>query len=75
MSEKRTAPEQTLSVTDVIAVIVEVVTGSGIFVTPSIVAANTGRTDVFLLAWQAGGIISLIGTLCYAELATAYPEI
>ncbi len=74
MSEKRTAPKQTLSVTDVIAVIVGVVIGSGIFMTPSIVAANTGRTDVFFLAWLAGGIISLIGALCYAELATAYPS-
>ena len=57
-----------------IAVIVGVVIGTGIFITPSIVAANTGRTDVFFLTWLAGGIISLIGALCYAELATAYPH-
>ncbi len=74
MPEKRNAPQQILSVTDVIAVIVGVVIGSGIFITPSIVAANTARTDVFLFAWVAGGIISLIGALCYAELATAYPH-
>lgn len=74
MLEKRTVPKQTLSVTDMIAVIVGVVIGTGIFMTPSIVAANTGRTDVFFLTWLAGGIISLIGALCYAELATAYPH-
>ena len=74
MLEKGAFPKQTLSVTDMIAVIVGVVIGTGIFMTPSMVAANTGRMDVFFLAWLAGGIISLIGALCYAELATAYPH-
>ena len=71
---KRIVPKQTFSVTDTIALIVGVVIGTGIFKTPSMIAANTGRTDVFFLAWLAGGIISLIGALCYAELATAYPH-
>lgn len=57
-----------------IALIVGVVIGTGIFKTPSMIAANTGRTDLFFLAWLAGGMISLIGALCYAELATAYPH-
>lgn len=74
MLEKGIVPKQTFSVTDVIALIVGVVIGIGIFKTPSLIAANTGRTDVFFLAWLAGGIISLIGALCYAELATAYPH-
>lgn len=74
MSEKGIVPKQTFSLTDVIALIVGVVIGTGIFKTPSMIAANTGRTDVFFLAWLAGGIISLIGALCYAELATAYPH-
>jgi basic amino acid/polyamine antiporter, APA family len=74
MLEKVAVPKQTLSVTDMIALIVGVVIGTGIFKTPSLIAANTGRADVFFLAWLAGGIISLIGALCYAELATAYPH-
>jgi len=72
--EKGAVPKQTLSVTDMIALIVGVVIGIGIFKTPSMIAANTGRADVFFLTWLAGGIISLIGALCYAELATAYPH-
>ena len=74
MIEKGAGPKQTISVADAIALIVGVVIGMGIFKTPSMIAANTGREDVFLLAWLAGGVISVIGALCYAELATAYPH-
>jgi amino acid transporter len=72
--EKGAVPKQTISVTDMIALIVGVVIGTGIFKTPSMIAANTGRADVFFLAWLAGGVISFMGALCYAELATAYPH-
>ena len=67
-------PKLAISLKDVIALIVGVVIGTGIFKTPSMIAANTGKEDLFFLAWLAGGIISLIGALCYAELATAYPH-
>jgi APA family basic amino acid/polyamine antiporter len=72
--EKGIGPKQTISVRDAIALIVGVVIGMGIFKTPSMIAANTGRNDFFLLAWLAGGVISVIGALCYAELASAYPH-
>ena len=72
--EKGAVLRQTLSLVDMIALIVGVVIGIGIFKTPSLIAANTGRVDVFFLAWLAGAIISLAGALCYAELATAYPH-
>jgi amino acid transporter len=61
-------------VIDAIALIVGTVVGAGIFRTPSLVAANAGTEQVALLAWIAGGVISLIGALCYAELTTAYPH-
>ncbi len=74
LSEKGAIPKQTISMADMIALIVGVVIGTGIFKTPSLIAANTGRADVFFLAWLAGGVISLIGALCYAELASTYPH-
>ena len=72
--DRRSGPKQMISVTDAIALIVGVVIGIGVFKTPSMIAANTGKEDLFFLAWLAGGIISVIGALCYAELATAYPH-
>jgi amino acid transporter len=54
------------------AIIVGIVIGAGIFRTPSLVAANAGDSRTLLLAWTLGGAISLVGALCYAELATTY---
>ena len=67
-------PRATLSVAAVVAIIVGIVVGAGIFRTPSLVAAFAASETVFMLAWVAGGAIALIGALCYAELATAYPS-
>ena len=67
-------PRPSLSALDAIAITVGVVVGAGIFRTPSLVAANLGSETAVLLAWLAGGGVSLIGALCYAELASAYPN-
>ncbi len=69
-----TTLKSTLSLLDAIAMIVGLVVGAGIFETPSFVAANAGSLPMVLIAWILGGAISLIGTLCYAELATTYPH-
>lgn len=68
------APRPTLSVVDAIALIVGIVIGAGIFRAPSAVAAHVSSPGVFLLVWVLGGLVSLIGALCYAELATTYPH-
>jgi basic amino acid/polyamine antiporter, APA family len=57
------------------AVVVGVVVGIGIFKTPAIVAANVACVSVYLGLWLLGGVITLIGALCYAELGTTYPHV
>jgi basic amino acid/polyamine antiporter, APA family len=64
-----------LSLIDAIGLIVGIVIGAGIFETPALVAAAIASPSAILLAWIAGGVISLLGALCYAELATAYPNV
>lgn len=56
-----------------IALIIGSIIGSGIFVTPSSVFRNSGSIGVDLLVWLVCGILSIIGGLCYAELATLLP--
>jgi APA family basic amino acid/polyamine antiporter len=67
-------PVRTLSLRDAVAITVGIVVGAGIFRTPSLVAANADSESTVLLVWLAGGAVSLVGALCYAELATAYPH-
>jgi amino acid transporter len=64
----------TLSTFDVVALTVGVVIGASVFKTPALVAGNTGGGVAMLSAWLLGAGVSLIGALCYAELATAYPH-
>src|SRR6185503_4084943 len=54
--------------------IVGLVIGAGIFKAPSLVAGATGSAEWMFTAWAFGGVISIVGALCYAELATAYPH-
>jgi amino acid transporter len=68
------APRQTLTLADAIAMIVGLIVGAGIFGTPSIVAGASGSESMLIALWIAGGVFSIIGALCYAELATAFPS-
>ena len=63
-----------LSTMNGVMVVIGVVIGIGIFKTPSIVASNVNSELAFMGAWLLGGSITLIGALCYAELAAAYPH-
>ncbi len=68
------APRPVLSVFDAVMITVGIVIGAGIFKTPSMVAGVTGAVDWMLIAWALGGVLSLVGALCYAELASSFPS-
>ena len=69
------APKPSLTLPDAVALIVGIVIGAGIFQTPALVAEQAGSDIAVLLFWLLGGAVSLVGALCYAELATAYPNV
>ena len=73
-SHSQAMPRETLGPREAIAIVVGIVIGAGIFKAPSLVAANSASPSMMLLAWVLGGVISIVGALCYCELATAYPS-
>jgi amino acid transporter len=72
--EQRAVPRRVLSTLDGVVLVVGLVLGAGIFRAPQMVAAGTSSDSTFLLLWVLGGLVSLTGALCYAELAAAYPN-
>ncbi len=67
-------PRPTLRTIDAVAVTIGVVLGAGIFKAPSLVAAHSASAASLIAIWIAGGLASLVGALCYAELASAFPH-
>lgn len=51
-----------------VAIIVGVIVGSGIFVSPSLALKHAGSKGMALIVWVLSGFLSMIGALCYAEL-------
>ena len=68
------APRQVLDLKDAVALVVGIVVGAGIFKLPALVAGNTGDGLTMMLAWLLGAVISILGALCYAELASSHPN-
>jgi APA family basic amino acid/polyamine antiporter len=62
-----------LSVMDATVVLVGVVIGIGIFGFPPLVAQHAASEAMYIALWCAGGLVMLVGALCYAELGSAYP--
>ncbi len=73
---KQTLPVRAqLGLWDAVSIIVGIVIGAGIYETAPLVFSNVSGPWMALGVWGLGGVLSLIGALCYAELATTYPRI
>ncbi len=73
-SESAAAITPTLSMWDAVSIIVGIVVGTAIFKSPTMVFKNVSGPWEAMSVWLLGGILSLVGALCYAELATTYPR-
>ncbi|OXB69370.1 hypothetical protein ASZ78_004860 [Callipepla squamata] len=59
---------------DGVSFIIGTIVGAGIFVSPTgVLKHSLLNVGVALTIWTASGLVSLMGSLCYAELGTALP--
>ena len=64
-----------LGLFDATMIVMGGVIGSGIFVTPSIVARQVHSPLLILSEWLLGGLLALLGALIYAELGARLPKV
>ncbi len=67
-------PKQSLTLFDATSLIVGIIVGAGIYQMAPEIARGAGGPWGLLGLWALGGLLTLCGALCYAELASAYPE-
>jgi APA family basic amino acid/polyamine antiporter len=66
---------RTLRLHDLLFLFIGSVIGSGIFLSPGLILRQVnGSVGLSMLVWVAGGVMSLLGALTYAELAATNPE-
>ncbi|MFZ1907357.1 MAG: amino acid permease [Steroidobacteraceae bacterium] len=63
-----------LSSLHVIAIVVSAMIGVGIFIRSASMMQGVGTAPLLVIAWIAGGLLTLAGALSYAELCTLMPR-
>src|SRR6516162_8664025 len=59
---------------DAVSIMVGIVIGTTIYEMPPTIAKTLTGPWMIIGAWALGGLLSLIGAFCYAELASTYPR-
>src|SRR2546430_4578521 len=66
---------RTLTLRDLILIVIGTVIGSGIVLVPGLVIRQAGGSiGVALRVWLAAGVLSLLGALTYGEMGAAKPD-
>jgi basic amino acid/polyamine antiporter, APA family len=67
--------DRTLSLKDLVFIVIGTVIGSGIFLVPgAVLTQSQGGVGLALLVWFVAGILSLLGAFTYGELGAMRPD-
>ncbi len=72
--EEKTELERKLGLSETLSIVVNRIIGSGIFRTPAPIMLIAGSISIFYGVWIIGGIATIFGALCYAELVAMMPR-
>jgi len=73
MKMENTSIQPRLKTFDLTMIFVSLIIGMGIFRTPSEVAKEAITPSVFFAVWAVGGIVTLMGSLTFAEIGSRFP--
>jgi APA family basic amino acid/polyamine antiporter len=73
VNDTRTGLRQAIGLTRATAMVIGTIIGASIFVQPSLVSGAVPSVTGMLLVWAVAGVLTLIGALVTAELASAFP--
>lgn len=68
MSDERVKMRKQLGLLEGVAIILGIIFGSGIFISPKEVLEKTGSVWGALSVWAACGVLATLGAMSYAEL-------
>jgi len=71
---KNRRPVRGLTLIPAIAVILANIVGTGVFVKARVMTVNVGSPGMVLAVWVVAGLLTLAGTMVYAELSTMMPR-
>ena len=72
-SPSSAAPKRQLTLFDSTSIIIGIIIGAGMYKASPLIASSVPSSLAVLAVWLAGGAFALVGSLCYAELATMFP--
>src|SRR5204862_5430981 len=73
-SRQPAAVQPHLGLWDIVSIILGIVIGAGIYETAPLIFRSVSSPAMALAVWVAGGLLTFVGGLCYAELASTYPR-
>ena len=66
--------KRTLTLTDAVSIVAGSMIGCAIFIVTSQISREVNNAWLVMLVWILAGIITVLGSLCYGELASGIPD-
>lgn len=72
LSNRSVKLQKRLGLSHGFVLMVGLILGSGVFISPGLIARDTSSPGMLLIIWVFAGIVALLGSLCYCELGCMF---